>query len=267
MKKSILFSALFLFSVFAYCQKDNSVKNYQLGSKALEDKRYADAISFLSLSIDENPTANAYFNRSVAFYYLSDTCNFCADLANASDLNDTEAKKIYVSKCHMVSVSEIIPDSLKAIYPEIKFIRTIHKKCYFENNVIYIYEDSNNVSLNGKANSYSSDIFDSVQEMPSFKGGQDSLDTYLANHVKYPKLARDYGISGITSLRFVVNQNGEISDVKVYRGIGGGCDEEAFYAIRSMPKWNPGKQNGIPVRVYCNIEVKFGISDRKKTKR
>lgn len=267
MKKIISFFISITFSLICFSQNNESVANYKSGTKALEEQNFTEAVTLLSKSITAEPTANAYFNRSLAYYYLGDTCSFCKDLANASDLNDTEAKKLYVSKCYLVNVSEIIPDSLKAIYPEIKFIRTLYKRCDNEMNATYIYEDSNNVSLNGKTNCKTSDIFVLVEEMPTFPGGKDSLDAYLANHVKYPKLAQDYGISGVTYLRFVVNQYGEISDVKVYQGIGGGCDEEAYRAVLCMPRWNPGKQNGIPVCVYCNITVNFGISNKKKNKR
>ncbi len=60
-------------------------------------------------------------------------------------------------------------------------------------------------------------------------------------------------------MEFVVEKDGSISDVKVLRGIGGGCDEEAVRVVKSMPKWKPGKQRGQPVRVYYTLPIDFKI--------
>jgi protein TonB len=60
-------------------------------------------------------------------------------------------------------------------------------------------------------------------------------------------------------INFVVEIDGSITDVKVLRGIGGGCDEEAVRVVESMPKWKPGKQRGKPVRVSYNLPVKFTL--------
>jgi protein TonB len=80
---------------------------------------------------------------------------------------------------------------------------------------------------------------------------------FIAENVKYPAMAREAGISGNVFVSFVVNRNGEISNVKILRGIGGGCDEEAIRVVRLMPSWIPGKQNGKPVPVQFNLPIKF----------
>jgi len=99
--------------------------------------------------------------------------------------------------------------------------------------------------------------FTIVEQMPEFPGGAESMMKYIASNVKYPAMARETGISGNVFVSFVVNKNGEISDVKVLRGIGGGCDEEAVRVVRAMPRWIPGKQNGKPVPVQFNLPIKF----------
>jgi protein TonB len=58
----------------------------------------------------------------------------------------------------------------------------------------------------------------------------------------------------------VVVRDDSVTDVKILRGIGGGCDEEALSVIRNMPKWEPGKQHGKPVRVQFNMPLKFTLS-------
>ncbi len=103
------------------------------------------------------------------------------------------------------------------------------------------------------------EIFMVVEQMPAFPGGMGALMTYLATHIKYPPLAKESGIQGRVFINFVVEPDGSIDHVKVLRGIGGGCDEEAVRVVKSMPKWIPGKQRGKPVRVSFNLPVKFTL--------
>ncbi len=73
----------------------------------------------------------------------------------------------------------------------------------------------------------------------------------------YPDMAKDAKIEGKVYLTFVVDRDGGITGVKVLRGIGGGCDEEAVRVVKNMPRWNPGKQRGKPVRVQYNLPINF----------
>lgn len=102
-------------------------------------------------------------------------------------------------------------------------------------------------------------IFTVVESMPEFKGGMGELYVYLGNNIKYPVMAKESGIQGKVYVTFVVERDGSITDVKVLRGIGGGCDEEAIRVVASMPKWKPGKQRGKPVRVQYNLPVRFTL--------
>ena len=95
-----------------------------------------------------------------------------------------------------------------------------------------------------------------VEQMPEFAG---DLNSYLANHVTYPPQARSAGLEGTVGIKFVVNENGTISDVRVVRSLGADCDEEARKAIAGMPRWKPGKQNGIPVKVYFTQAITFKL--------
>jgi protein TonB len=103
------------------------------------------------------------------------------------------------------------------------------------------------------------EIFYVVEAMPSFPGGEDKIYDFLARNLKYPDMAKEAGIQGRVYLTFVVERDGSITDVKVLRGIGGGCDEEAVRVVESMPKWEPGRQRGIPVRVQFNLPIKFTL--------
>ena len=102
-------------------------------------------------------------------------------------------------------------------------------------------------------------IFQVVENMPEFPGGRSALMKYLATNIKYPPYAKEAGIQGRVFINFVVETNGAITAVKVLRGIGGGCDEEAIRVVKDMPKWKPGMQRGKPVRVSFNLPVKFTL--------
>jgi periplasmic protein TonB len=101
-----------------------------------------------------------------------------------------------------------------------------------------------------------------VEQMPEYPGGEEKMLKFLRENIKYPESARNNGIEGTVYLTFVVNSNGKINDVKLLRGIGGGCDEEALRLVRLMPKWVPGKQNGKNVPVQFNLPIKFRLSDK-----
>lgn len=102
-------------------------------------------------------------------------------------------------------------------------------------------------------------IFMVVESMPAFPGGEPALYKYLAENIKYPQMAKESGIQGRVFVTFVVERDGSVTDVRVLRGIGGGCDEEAIRVVKNMPKWTPGKQRGKSVRVQYNLPVKFTL--------
>lgn len=104
------------------------------------------------------------------------------------------------------------------------------------------------------------EIFTVVEESPSFPGGDVARIKFLQQNIVYPQMARESGIQGTVYVTFVVERNGNVTDVRVLRGIGGGCDEEAVRVIKAMPKWNPGKQRGKPVRVQFNMPIKFTLA-------
>ncbi len=100
-------------------------------------------------------------------------------------------------------------------------------------------------------------IFVFVEDQPGYPGGDEARLKYLRDNIKYPEMAKESGIQGTVYVTFVVEKDGSISNVKVLRGIGGGCDEEAVRVIKNMPKWKPGKQRGRPVRAQFNMPIRF----------
>ena len=102
-------------------------------------------------------------------------------------------------------------------------------------------------------------VFDIVDEMPTFSGGDQKLFEFLSENTKYPQIAKESGVQGRVFVNFVVEPNGSISNVKVLRGIGSGCDEEAMRVVKLLPCFNPGKKRGEPVRVSYTLPVVFKL--------
>jgi len=103
------------------------------------------------------------------------------------------------------------------------------------------------------------EVFFIVEEMPQFGEGDSTLHIYLSENIKYPSKAKEESIEGTVYLTFVIGSKGEVTDIKVLKGIGGGCDEEAVRLVENMPDWIPGKQRGNPVSVQYNLPVQFKL--------
>ena len=105
----------------------------------------------------------------------------------------------------------------------------------------------------------SNKVFDVVEEMPSFPGGQGALMAFLSSNIKYPVVAQENGVQGRVIVGFVVERDGSITDVKVMRSVDPSLDREAQRVVRAMPRWKPGKQNGSAVRVKYTVPVVFRL--------
>jgi len=101
-------------------------------------------------------------------------------------------------------------------------------------------------------------IFFIVEDMPSFQGGDvNKFRTWVAEHLQYPEIAAENGISGRVFVRFVVEPDGSVDNVEVIRGVDPALDAEAVRVVKSSPKWSPGKQRGKPVRVAYTFPIVF----------
>ena len=108
---------------------------------------------------------------------------------------------------------------------------------------------------------FEEEIFEIVEQNPEYPGGDAARLNFLRNNIKYPQMAREAGIQGTVYVNFVVEKDGSVTQVKIARGIGGGCDEEAIRVTKMMPKWKAGKQRGKEVRVSYNMPIKFTLQD------
>ncbi|MBR5831278.1 MAG: energy transducer TonB [Bacteroidales bacterium] len=102
-------------------------------------------------------------------------------------------------------------------------------------------------------------VFVVVEKSPEFPGGDDSLYAFIGRNIKYPEVAKKNKIEGRVFVTFVIEKDGQVSNAKLLRDIGGGCGEEALRVVNSMPKWKPGTQRGNPVRVQFNLPIMFQL--------
>ncbi len=98
-----------------------------------------------------------------------------------------------------------------------------------------------------------------IENKPKFPGGQAAMFKYIAEHTKYPEIAKENGITGKVYVQFVIGKDGKVTDVKVIRGVDPYLDKEAVRVVKSMPKWKPGSQRGKPVKVSFQLPINFTL--------
>jgi protein TonB len=118
--------------------------------------------------------------------------------------------------------------------------------------------------LEGEGNAAVAEVVDTkvytyVEQMPQFPGGNDAIVGAIQKAIKYPALALRNQVEGKVFVNFTVNPQGEVTDVKITKGIGAGCDEETIRAVKTLPRFAPGKQNGRAVSVSFTVPVTFAI--------
>lgn len=120
-------------------------------------------------------------------------------------------------------------------------------------------ESSTETILSSDAVPSDDKVYDVVEEVPTFPGGEKALAKYLRDNLQYPSAASDNGIQGCVMLSFIVERDGSISHIEITRLVDPSLAKEAMRLVKSMPKWNPGKQNGKVVRTRYNLPINFRL--------
>ena len=103
------------------------------------------------------------------------------------------------------------------------------------------------------------EVFNVVEQMPQFPGGEAALMKFLQSHINYPPMAAENGVQGKVVVQFVVDKTGRVGEVKVVRSVDKDLDREATRVCKSLPKFTPGRQNGHPVSVWYTLPVSFKL--------
>lgn len=102
-------------------------------------------------------------------------------------------------------------------------------------------------------------LYDGIEEMPSFPGGDKAMFEYLAKNIQYSDEMNETCVQGRVIVSFFVEKDGSLTDFKVTKSLDPAYDKEVLRVIKSMPKWIPGKQNGVAVRVRYFVPVNFRL--------
>ena len=102
--------------------------------------------------------------------------------------------------------------------------------------------------------------FEHVEKMPVFPGGDMAMMEFLSKNIKYPVEAQKKGLQGRVVVSFVVEKDGSLTEIKTVKSVDPLLDEEAVRVVSAMPKWEPGKQKGKPVRVKYNVPISFKLT-------
>lgn len=275
MKNYLLVALCFIFATAGNAQKND--KNFELGVNSFQAGDYKQAVVYFSASIERYPATNAIVNRAICYYYLGDTCKFCNELKMASGQGDAKAKDLYQQNCTRTMLRPKVPDTIKKQASEAQHLQVIYHRCHdsvvnivfsdgkktWSRELTEFMHESNDVTNATK--DIEGEIFTIVENMPEFPGGNMALEAFLAKNIVYPDKAVKYDIQGIVYVSFVIDKEGYVRNVKILRGIGGGCDEEAVRVVKLMPKWKPGTQNGKPVNVLFNMPFTYSLSNSKKS--
>lgn len=142
-------------------------------------------------------------------------------------------------------------DTTKIINMCYKAVLQVEPKCY-------------KVAMPNRSDDDTLTPYNAVEQMPQFPGGDEKLIQFLQKNLIFPEHAIENQIFGTVYITFIIESDGTVSNPRILRGIGSGCDEEAIRVIKLIPRWIPGKQNGKTVRVQYNLPIKFKLDDEKK---
>ncbi|MBS1623339.1 MAG: energy transducer TonB [Bacteroidetes bacterium] len=104
------------------------------------------------------------------------------------------------------------------------------------------------------------DVVDWATNMPQYPGGEEAMMRYITSNIDYPDDARAIDIQGRVVVGFIVDENGNVNDVRIVRGLNRSLDEESIRVVRKLKRFKPGSQNGKPVRVRFTLPIMYRLS-------
>lgn len=132
-------------------------------------------------------------------------------------------------------------------------IITVQTPTYAQLQLVRHYAQNTSINNNGIYN------YDYVDEQPLFPGGEHGLTTYINRTREYPYSAYENKIEGRVLCSFVINEDGSVSDIRIVRGVEDSLNQESVRIIQKMPKWEPGREQGRPVKVRYVIPIVFRL--------
>lgn len=165
--------------------------------------------------------------------------------------NVASANETYTISDKDVAVSKTSDEKFK----KIKGRKESKEETVTPSSVDRSYDVTDGFFYKDDTNKDSTAIYLTPEIMPQFPGGQDSLLNYLRTNLHYPLV--DVEFEGNVYVKFIINENGIVSDAQIVKGLAPAFDMEALRVVNQMPAWIPGKQHNIPVKTYFTLVVKF----------
>ena len=260
MKNTILISLIVHLSLSGYGQIHKKMDRINdKGSKHLEAKEYEQAISTFTESINLIPNKEAYYNRAIAYFNLQLMSKYCQDIQMASYYSFKDAKQLLNSDCFVRDTSYVDINNLKCDSTKYKFMKVSSTSKQLGIFQFTVYDKSSKAIFGYNVIEKDTIYTNLPDKMPEYPGGENALIAHLSTNIRYPVYARDNGITGNVFVTFIVDETGKIENVKILKGVGGGCDEEAIRVVKLMPSWEPGLYNNVAVPVQYNLPIRFTL--------
>ena len=129
------------------------------------------------------------------------------------------------------------------------------KRLFFA--VMLVVTSFTTVVAQNKADDNSGKVYEMIEVMPEYPGGQVALVKYLSKNIKYPPIYKKNKVNGRVLVSFVIDKNGKVTSAQIVKGLNEECDAEALRVISKMPDWIPGEKNGVKVAVQFGLPVNF----------
>ena len=227
-------------------------------------KRFVEKWENYLLNFKVNEGKNEFVGNEVIL--LRNESNYGDRPRNESKIN---AKKEYpfVLNKNSIEIDIQLPKALQLVgqysWNDVKTLSELEyiEDYSVESRAFMTYNDINKNTKNENSLDTNEEIFTVVEQLAEFPGGSGAWGRFLNKTLKYPSDAQRANVGGRVLVSFVVNIDGSIDDVKLEKGIGYGCDEEAIRVVKSMPRWNPAKLSGRAVRSTFKQPITFVLSD------
>ena len=267
MKKWLIVIVL-LFPFLATGQGKQISKMFDRAVAAYKKNDFKKADSLFTQMAATYPSADVYYNLGLTKWNLGDSCLACSAWYKAKSMGDVESGDLLNDRC--TRKDSVVYDG-GLYYSKVKTTKCVEEIDYRfykyavqgEKDTIVILLDDVSLTMDDLLNpalpveKYIGGLDIKPEVAPEFPGGQEALLNYLANNIKYPQLARETNIQGTVYVSFVVCPSGKVTQVRLERGIGGGCDEESIRVVSEMPDWKPGMDKGKPVYSLFNIPIRY----------
>ncbi len=252
-----------------YLKAGNEKKAFKTYSKAYHN---AEPDGCFKMAYCYVNNIDGHYDKGLAaeYYYAGLTSNpqmaieGLKSLASASG-NGTSLANMFLGYCYQQGegVERDLEEAIRYYERAKGFTHLIYAlQCELEANESGVAQNNPTTSDGTRSQVDSTKIDPSVRyaaEMPEFPGGIGSLNIWLASFINYPEYCRENNIKGLVLLEFVIEKDGSVGPVIIKKSAFPPLDNEAVRALRNMPKWKPGKDNGEPVRCYYMIPVRFAM--------